>query len=116
ILLTFFLLFFFSSSRRHTRCLSDWSSDVCSSDLWWFAAPSIGFVSHNLRRNPPGKSPLVFLVLLRSLVPILRYPWILLITLKLRSEERRVGKERILLCLSYIFFMKSRFSLLLLHI
>src|SRR5947199_65994 len=26
-------LIFFSSSRRHTRCLSDWSSDVCSSDL-----------------------------------------------------------------------------------
>src|SRR5437899_7412033 len=28
---TFF--FFFSSRRRHTRCLSDWSSDVCSSDV-----------------------------------------------------------------------------------
>src|SRR5947199_9632733 len=28
-----FLFFFFSSRRRHTRCLSDWSSDVCSSDL-----------------------------------------------------------------------------------
>src|SRR5262245_2232071 len=28
-----FVLFFFSSRRRHTRCLSDWSSDVCSSDL-----------------------------------------------------------------------------------
>src|SRR5262245_64822721 len=27
------MLFFFSSRRRHTRCLSDWSSDVCSSDL-----------------------------------------------------------------------------------
>src|SRR5258705_8049300 len=27
------LVFFFSSRRRHTRCLSDWSSDVCSSDL-----------------------------------------------------------------------------------
>src|ERR1035441_10441553 len=26
-------IFFFSSRRRHTRCLSDWSSDVCSSDL-----------------------------------------------------------------------------------
>src|ERR1039458_10471966 len=26
-------LFFFSGRRRHTRCLSDWSSDVCSSDL-----------------------------------------------------------------------------------
>src|SRR5947199_5932202 len=24
---------FFSSRRRQTRCLSDWSSDVCSSDL-----------------------------------------------------------------------------------
>src|ERR1035441_1225956 len=23
----------FASRRRHTRCLSDWSSDVCSSDL-----------------------------------------------------------------------------------
>src|SRR5262245_15799726 len=23
----------YSSRRRHTRCLSDWSSDVCSSDL-----------------------------------------------------------------------------------
>src|SRR5258705_3946120 len=29
--------FFFSSRRRHTRCLSDWSSDVCSSDLLAFA-------------------------------------------------------------------------------
>src|SRR5262245_26596570 len=29
----FFFCFFFSSRRRHTRCLSDWSSDVCSSDL-----------------------------------------------------------------------------------
>src|SRR2546429_236027 len=27
-------VFFFSSRRRHTRCSRDWSSDVCSSDLW----------------------------------------------------------------------------------
>src|SRR5262245_65843563 len=27
------MMCFFSSRRRHTRCLSDWSSDVCSSDL-----------------------------------------------------------------------------------
>src|SRR5438093_2620319 len=42
--------FFFSSRRRHTRLVSDWSSDVCSSDLtssttsrtWssWCASPS----------------------------------------------------------------------------
>src|SRR5947199_3392683 len=30
---SFVICFFFSSRRRHTRCLSDWSSDVCSSDL-----------------------------------------------------------------------------------
>src|SRR5262249_58804875 len=27
------LFFFFSSRRRHTSLVSDWSSDVCSSDL-----------------------------------------------------------------------------------
>src|SRR3974390_2127647 len=27
-------IFFFSSRRRHTRCIGDWSSDVCSSDLF----------------------------------------------------------------------------------
>src|SRR5262245_27912552 len=32
-MLLLFVFFFFSSRRRHTRCLSDWSSDVCSSDL-----------------------------------------------------------------------------------
>src|SRR5258706_7311385 len=29
--------FFFSSRRRHTRLVSDWSSDVCSSDLTSYA-------------------------------------------------------------------------------
>src|SRR5258705_1799132 len=33
-------VFFFSSRRRHTRCLSDWSSDVCSSDLLAFVGCS----------------------------------------------------------------------------
>src|SRR3546814_9515933 len=32
--LSSYVLLFFSSRRRHTRCgISDWSSDVCSSDL-----------------------------------------------------------------------------------
>src|SRR5437764_5605403 len=30
------LFFFFSSRRRHTRYIGDWSSDVCSSDLYAF--------------------------------------------------------------------------------
>src|SRR5437762_9179964 len=29
-------MFFFSSRRRHTRYIGDWSSDVCSSDLFPF--------------------------------------------------------------------------------
>src|SRR6266487_5225594 len=30
----FVFFFFFSSRRRHTRWTGDWSSDVCSSDLY----------------------------------------------------------------------------------
>src|SRR5438876_7505958 len=30
----FYFFFFFSSRRRHTRWTGDWSSDVCSSDLF----------------------------------------------------------------------------------
>src|SRR2546422_9862151 len=33
----FVFFFFFSSRRRHTRCSRDWSSDVCSSDLQFWA-------------------------------------------------------------------------------
>src|SRR3989449_8321052 len=32
--------FFFSSRRRHTRCSRDWSSDVCSSDLYRLQQPT----------------------------------------------------------------------------
>src|SRR5438046_5272483 len=31
--LIYLCFFFFSSRRRHTRLVSEWSSDVCSSDL-----------------------------------------------------------------------------------
>src|SRR5205814_7007795 len=39
---SFLFFFFFSSRRRHTRCLSDWSSDVCSSDLHGGLQPRVG--------------------------------------------------------------------------
>src|SRR5262249_58918300 len=68
--------FFFSSRRRHTRLVSDWSSDVCSSDLRGgrragmaaFAAA----LELYLRREGPAAEAADALV---------------------RSEERRVGKE-----------------------
>src|SRR5438046_10559424 len=79
------ILFFFSSRRRHTRLVSDWSSDVCSSDLlkWAPAMPTPRAILSPPpppRANPspspsqtshPSKSP--------ASPP--------------RSEERRVGKE-----------------------
>src|SRR5699024_11807212 len=34
LIINVFFCFFFSSRRRHTRSKRDWSSDVCSSDLW----------------------------------------------------------------------------------
>src|SRR5256885_17034664 len=34
LLSTYFFFFFFSSRRRHTRLQGDWSSDVCSSDVF----------------------------------------------------------------------------------
>src|SRR5713226_10270861 len=34
-----FFFFFFSSRRRHTRWTGDWSSDVCSSDLFVVRKP-----------------------------------------------------------------------------
>src|SRR5260221_6549634 len=42
--------FFFSSRRRHTRSLCDWSSDVCSSDLYMFLRAFL--VLYRLIRRP----------------------------------------------------------------
>src|SRR5690349_23641376 len=67
----FFFFFFFSSRRRHTRSLRDWSSDVCSSDLY-----------------PSGAR-----VRWVSLSPASRCGWRQPRVVHRRSEERRVGKE-----------------------
>src|SRR5436853_6679731 len=67
--------FFFSSRRRHTSCLSDWSSDVCSSDLALVALYSA--------------TKAFDLVLAEGLWYELRDRGVDVV----RSEERRVGKE-----------------------
>src|SRR5207248_8643088 len=38
-------LFFFSSRRRHTRSYGDWSSDVCSSDLFFRALGAVALMA-----------------------------------------------------------------------
>src|SRR5262245_66012243 len=53
----FMFVFFFSSRRRHTRCLSDWSSDVCSSDLMDSAAAGSIRVVHRVPPAAGGWAP-----------------------------------------------------------
>src|SRR5438132_10816231 len=80
------LQFFFSSRRRHTRSLCDWSSDVCSSDL--FVALPVVLAAAALR--------LPIVIHEQTMVPGLanrvgaRFARRIAVT---RSEERRVGKE-----------------------
>src|SRR5437764_4313293 len=44
-LCSFLVFFFFSSRRRHTRYIGDWSSDVCSSDLYCHTSVEISAVA-----------------------------------------------------------------------
>src|SRR5205814_2875092 len=89
--------FFFSSRRRHTRCLSDWSSDVCSSDL---AHLGLGFALFAAARDSEalaefrlaGRTPPSVLAQLHRMRE-LRSALQQLIAKRTRSEERRVGKE-----------------------
>src|SRR5256885_9145410 len=87
------VFFFFSSRRRHTRLQGDWSSDVCSSDL--FTAPasinSLACASSRNTQSPAWTS---------NAIPRLsrlsaRYFFLPsgISSPKVRSEERRVGKE-----------------------
>src|SRR5262245_65657019 len=72
--------FFFSSRRRHTRCLSDLSSDVCSSDLADRPRP------HSSLTYSPRARPVSARLVFQS-SRWLRHQH------TERSEERRVGKE-----------------------
>src|SRR5262249_60079244 len=86
--------FFFSSRRRHTRLVSDWSSDVCSSDLVE-AGNTIRLIA------PPGRARTLTLSAGiwgavwspdgRFLAVATRH-WPSATTLATRSEERRGGE------------------------
>src|SRR5262245_62207279 len=87
-------LFFFSSRRRHTRCLSDWSSDVCSSDL----SDDVGLcLDRALRRKVHMSATLGRHVNDLMLSFYMKTPGGFDVEFgcegRKRSEERRVGKE-----------------------
>src|SRR5690606_39765536 len=100
-----FLFFFFSSRRRHTRFSRDWSSDVCSSDLFSFLLQRASWLA---------KSPKLHRYFVA--LPRCKWAWLPVATnsntkkrccakirrfwwrrrdvyLNWRSEERRVGQE-----------------------
>src|SRR5690625_7258030 len=78
------MLFFFSSRRRHTRWPRDWSSDVCSSDLFRSAR-------FTRRRFTNGRFLCFGLGFFFCSTLYGRKPS--LFASAHRSEERRVGKE-----------------------
>src|SRR2546430_5667777 len=85
------VFFFFSSRRRHTRFDCDWSSDVCSSDLLYYALVKSGTTP----RAYPGvyASDLANFVIPTGLTHIGRGHFQPIAQTFRRSEERRVGKE-----------------------
>src|SRR5207248_6820728 len=90
------LFFFFSSRRRHTRSYGDWSSDVCSSDLF--------HAQYGLEKVAAGDMTAICVFAGSFMRPVGgaladRFGGSRVLTLLygavgcLRSEERRVGKE-----------------------
>src|SRR5437762_10825656 len=88
------IFFFFSSRRRHTRYIGDWSSDVCSSDLFVdVGVHQDGLVHVSQLADRFVKDPnQVVKVGDRIKVRVLQID-LARKRISLRSEERRVGKE-----------------------
>src|SRR3546814_10442585 len=82
------VVFFFKQKTAYEMRISDWSSDVCSSDLdamvqWWYGHNAVAFF---LTAGSLGM--LYYYLPMRAQRPIFR------------SEERRVGKECVSTCRS----------------
>src|SRR3546814_2102622 len=82
-----FFFFFFKQKTAYEMRISDWSSDVCSSDLSNYLRLCFYLVSSSPVRHFQRKKLVVYAKLST------RYS-------SLRSEERRVGKECVSTCRS----------------
>src|SRR5437016_10904283 len=90
----FVVFFFFSSRRRHTRLVSDWSSDVCSSDLTFCKVPiSVTSPAQHQAILNQANGPFFYLGWPGWNPPAQPNPIAPLNPGSVRSEERRVGKE-----------------------
>src|SRR2546427_952043 len=88
------VFFFFSSRRRHTRFDCDWSSDVCSSDLFPTFHPPCGHMPHGSSPLLSGSNSTRDGACSSHPSQVNRNPTARLVRGWVRrSEERRVGKE-----------------------
>src|SRR3546814_2853294 len=104
LLVVLIFFFFFKQKTAYEMRISDWSSDVCSSDLF----PSIGsmpvreitptHVLDILQKTAKRGAPTVAAEARRTMSAVFEFA---VATLRAdRSEERRVGKECVSTCRS----------------
>src|SRR3546814_9733093 len=97
-----FGFFFFKQKTAYEMRISDWSSDVCSSDLPAAAPQVTGEREHEVRASVADSTVRVDVRLLDNLMTLVgelvlaRNQVVQLV----RSEERRVGKECVSTCRS----------------
>src|SRR3546814_1587096 len=85
----FGIIFFFKQKTAYEMRISDWSSDVCSSDLYSrFNHPNSEIVEDRLAIYEGAEAGAIFSSGMSA------------IATTLRSEERRVGKECVSTCRS----------------
>src|SRR3546814_10013041 len=96
------MFFFFKQKTAYEMRISDWSSDVCSSDLEDLLADPKELSEHlmllDLGRNDVGRVAKTGTVRVTEQMIIERYSHVMHIVS--RSEARRVGKECVSTCRS----------------
>src|SRR3546814_12903404 len=102
-MLVFLFVFFFKQKTAYEMRISDWSSDVCSSDL--VEAPkqlvSVAASLIPFLENDDANRALMGSNMQRQAVPLVRAEAPFVGTgMEARSEERRVGKECVSTCRS----------------
>src|SRR3546814_3409216 len=93
-------VFFFKQKTAYEMRISDWSSDVCSSDLDRRGASRLGRPLPRRGRNRSPARPAAGGSLARDLLVVLDFRLFPYPAAMPRSEERRVGKECVSTCRS----------------
>src|SRR3546814_9636605 len=93
----FFFFFFFKQKTAYEMRISDWSSDVCSSDLTCLLSPDLKSSRKAIRLA--GSLAVPYLELMADII-LARVGAAGDVLHHARSEERRVGKECVSTCRS----------------